>query len=100
MVRVGGFVFDQFDDAGTVAHGPGDDLTGVGKAVGLDNGPAAMNSIGAAPIEVMQISGSGEILDNLVAILSVMRGFNQVAVHSNLHSMLSKTEKWDNEYRV
>jgi hypothetical protein len=42
-----------------------------------------MYTICATPIEVVQIPCSGNLLDDIMAIRGIVRGFNQVAVHGS-----------------
>jgi hypothetical protein len=88
MVWISRVKLDQFDDAGPVAHVPGYDLSGMGKTIGFDDRPAAVYAICATPIKMVQIPGCGILLNNFMAVLSIMGGSNQIAIHGSPSSYL------------
>jgi hypothetical protein len=54
----------QFYDPRLISYSPWDDLFGMFTVIGLDDCPAAVSAIVAAPFEVVQITCRMDFLDN------------------------------------
>jgi hypothetical protein len=73
----------EFYDAGLVPDSPGNDLPGVFAVVGLDDRPAAVMAIVAAPFKIMEIARSVDFLDDGITVPSLVRGFDKITVHGS-----------------
>ena len=62
----------QFYDPRLIPNSPRDDLPGVFPIIGLYNRPAAVCAVVAAPLEVMQIPGGVDLLDDCIAVACIV----------------------------
>jgi len=65
--------FFQFYDPGFIPYSPGNNLPGVFLIICLDDCPAAVLAIVAAPLKVMQIPCGVDFFDNGLAVVSFVR---------------------------
>ena len=66
----------QLHDACFIPYLPGNDLSGVFAVIGLDDRPAAVMAVMAAPFEVMQVACHVDLLDDGITIAGFMGGLN------------------------
>ena len=62
----------EFHDTRLFPYSPGDDLFGMLAVIGFDDGPSAVGAVVAAPFEVMEITGSMDLLDDRIAVTGVV----------------------------
>src|SRR5262245_5685140 len=71
----------QFYDAGLVSYSPGHDLFGMFAVIRLDDRPATMRTVMAAPFKMMKVACRVDFFNNGVALAGLMRGFDKITVH-------------------
>lgn len=77
-------------DPGFIPHFPGDYLFGMFNILTFNHSPAGMDSVMAAPIKLVQITGIVDFLDDHVTIFGVVWRFYQIPVHKHCPSIYSK----------
>ncbi len=73
--------FFQLYDPGLIPYSPGNNLFCMFAVVGLDDRPAAVMAVVAAPFKIMEVACSMDFLDNGITVTGVVRGFDKKAVH-------------------
>jgi len=66
-----------------VPDSPGNNLLRMFPVIGLDDRPAAVMAIVAAPFKIMEIARSVDFLDDGITVAGLVRGFYKIAVHGS-----------------
>ena len=59
-------------DPGLVPYSPGYDLSGVLPVIRLDNSPAAVRAVMAAPFEMVQVARGVDLFDDRIAVACIV----------------------------
>ena len=81
MEGIHNFEFFDFNDPGLIAYHPGYDLFGVLGILRFDNCLTGVDPVVTSPIELVQITGGVDFLDDLIAVLRSVGRFNQIPIH-------------------
>jgi hypothetical protein len=81
MCLIGSSKCFQFYDSCLISYSPWNDLFGMFTVIGLDDCPATMSAVVAAPFEMMQITRGVDFLNNCITFAGVMWGFDKIAIH-------------------